>query len=180
MIGDRHEHSNRAVWWAVLGSVGVHAFVLLAFLPPSFDAVPRDDEKTQKEKFEVSTVVEPDEVKKEEPDQPEEIVRETPDALEEPDQEKKREVEKKEEKKEPEEFEKKDLNRKAVVQQTNEQVPEEAQYLSQEANKTDKETRARKTTTENVAPGKPQEVDSPSKSRRRPESEPGAMARKST
>jgi TonB family protein len=60
--------------------------------------------------------------------------------------EKKPEKKKNEEKKEREKEKLRDLNRKAVVQKTNEEAPEEADYVSEQANKTDEETRARETT----------------------------------
>ena len=54
---------------------------------------------------------------------------------------------KKETQQEQEEKEKlRELNRKAVVQETNEDRPEEADYVSEKANKTEEETRARETT----------------------------------
>jgi hypothetical protein len=82
---------------------------------------------------------------------PEEIeTRETPDN--EPTEPKEKPDEPEEKKEDPEET--RDLDRKAVVQKTNEQNPEQADYLSEQANKVAEETRARETTQKPVEPSK--------------------------
>lgn len=48
-----------------------------------------------------------------------------------------------------------ELNKKVVIQETNEQKPTKADYLSEQANKTEQETRAKQTTMKDVLPGKP-------------------------
>ena len=47
------------------------------------------------------------------------------------------------------------LNRKVVIQETNEQQPTKAEYLSEQANATLEQTRAEQTTMKDVLPGKP-------------------------
>ncbi len=71
------------------------------------------------------------------------------------------EREKPEEEKKEERAEKVDLDKKVVEQVTNEETPEDAEFVSMEANKVDEERRARETTLKQVLPGNemPQEIE---------------------
>lgn len=131
-------------------SVLAHLVVLAIFLPPKLaEWVDQDDDQQD---FEVTTtfdteLAEPDEAELEE-------LAEAPiPELVEPEEEK----EEPEDQEEPEEEELErpdpDVDRKVVDQRTNEEMPEEADYLSEQANTVDDETRAEETTDKNVLPG---------------------------
>jgi TonB family protein len=167
------------VWGAFAISVLVHVVILLGFLPPQFRSF-IEDETAKKEPFRVETIVEPKDEQdlKEEPDDPEELAE--PDERR-PDPEEVRErVEETDEKDEKErELEKIEIDRKIVTQETNDKAPEEANYLSQRANKTEEETRATETTTREVDPGEPKEnVEQASVARGDPSEAPGAREEK--
>ncbi len=130
-------------------SVLAHLVLLVVFLPPQW--APWHPRPKKKHKFEVTTTVE--EVPKPAPQKkakanPDKIVEAQPKKPIEPDKAKKPK-----EKKKPKDLKIK-INRKVVQQETNHKHAKDAKYLSQHANKVKKETRARKTTTKNVLPGK--------------------------
>ena len=178
MTRDSTRKSNRAVWVAAAASAAFHLVLLVWFLPPNFSFEP-PDEAREKKAFEVETMVEPDQPEeKNEPKDPEVVTRERPEQEEpdEPEERVERETPPEEEKERPDKVE---IDRKVVIQETNDEAPEEAEYLSQRANKTDEETRARETTTKNVDPGKPREdVEKQSVAKGNPDDKPGAMAKK--
>jgi hypothetical protein len=135
----------------------VHLVIVAVFLPPKLAVF--SVEPDENEEFEVTTTVEEVEPNEQVQPDPEELVKNEPQEPVEPkkdDQSPKRE---KEDKK-PKEQEI-NIDRKIVQQQTNEEMPEKADYLSKKANKVDEQTRARETTTKDVLPGKnvPDEIE---------------------
>jgi TonB family protein len=180
MKRERSQKSSGAVWGALGISVLVHLVVLLGFFPPEFVVYTVDESEKEKEEFRVETIVEPSEPEdEEEPDKPEELAE--PDEKEPEDEQQERVEEQDDDKPEEKDrkFERIDIDRKVVTQKTNDEAPEEAEYLSQRANKTDEETRARETTTKEVHPGEANEnVEQASVARGNSSDEPGAMAEK--
>ncbi|MGM0556244.1 MAG: energy transducer TonB family protein [Myxococcota bacterium] len=176
MNRDGAPQSSQAVWGAFAISVLVHLVILLGFLPPQFTDF-ADEEAQETEEFRVETIVEPkdEEREEDEPDDPEELA-EPDDERPEPEEQQETVEKDEEEQQEEEKLEKIDIDRKVVTQETNDDSPEEADYLSQRANKTEEETRARETTTKEVDPGEPKEdVEQPSVARGDPSEAPGAQ-----
>lgn len=145
-------------WIAVGISVLIHLVIVAVFLPPKLAEWKSAADEEENKEFEVTTTfeeVEPDPQAEPEtaPDKLVETEPKQPEPRPEPPEEKEEQNKK--------EFEDVELNRKVVQQQTNEQMPEEADYLSQQANKTEEETRARETTTKDVLPGEtvPEEIE---------------------
>jgi len=107
-------------------------------------------ESEEPEQIRVEVVPAP-EPEREEPE-PENSDREPPESEpeqpEEPEREEREEEEKEKREKRETREQQKDYNRKAVVQQTNENQPEEANFVSEQANKVAEETRARETVEE--------------------------------
>jgi hypothetical protein len=126
----------------------VHAVVLVGVVllvdePESADTEPTEQATSREaKKLNVQMTAPPEEIE----------TRETPDEKEPEPEEKPDKPEPEQKKEEPQET--KDLDRKAVVQETNEQNPEQADYVSEQANKVDRETRARETTQKPVEPSK--------------------------
>lgn len=149
----RHKGGRRR--WIVVGALSlVLHLVLVAFLLPHL--VPDEPEPIESEPdrpFEVSVVSEDDldDAANEPPTLPEVPKPEPPKPK--PEQEKPEEKPEEEEKPQPE-IEK--IDRKVVEQVTNQERPDDANYISQEDNQTDEETRARDTTTEDVIPSREQ------------------------
>lgn len=132
------KRTSSHIWtlWVAFGvSCVVHVllFVELARLidgPDPVDAEPPEPTSSPPENLEVTMTREPPEQVSEPPDEPPEDKQQ-----------------KQEDEKEKKEEKKKELvrqyDRKAVVQETNEQQPDKADYVSPQANKVEKETRAR-------------------------------------
>jgi hypothetical protein len=147
---ESRERTRKALGLGLLLSILVH-IVLLVVLGPLW--VRRDLEPLETAEVE---------------DQEEELIVETtyeeptpqrplePEIVEKPPEPRPPEPPKPEEK-EPEKIESKVLDRKVVDQDTNEEVPEEAEYLSTESNRVLEETRARKTTTDPAHKPEPNE-----------------------
>jgi hypothetical protein len=149
---------KKAVWAAVGFSVLVHLVIVAIFLPPKFVEWKAEMAADENEEFEVTTSFEEVEAVEEVQAEPEELAKNEADEPVEPEEEE--EPPEKEEEKKPKELEN-NIGRKVVQQQTNEEMPEEADYLSQQANKVDEQTRAEETTTKDVLPGKdvPEEIE---------------------
>lgn len=149
-MSQRPRRDKKKAFWVAVGlSVLAHLVLLAIFLPPQFAkwTRPKPDENQE---FEVTTTLE--EVETPEPSEqaqaePEKKVRTKPEKQIEPDKAKKPDEKK------PKKIDIQ-IDRKVVQQQTNEQLPDKAKYLSQQANKVEEETRARETTDKNVLPGK--------------------------
>ena len=139
------------LWTAALLSALVHLGLVLVMLPAVLEPVERDPRKARLEheaprpqELVVRTVVEAVEPK---PPPLEEEPEEVPEARTEPEEPKPEEEEE-----EPLE-EMIPIDRKIVVQQTNQEEPVEANYLSDQTNRTEEETRAEKTTMAQALPG---------------------------
>jgi len=134
---------------SVLVHAGIAAFVLPYIAPtPGERAEVPDREATSEEPepMRVEVVSEPEEPKPEEPEEPTE-----PEEKPTPER---RETEKRErEEEKPEENpERESYNRKSVVQETNEESPEDAEFVSENANKVEEQTRAEETVEEFTKP----------------------------
>jgi hypothetical protein len=147
-----------SVWAAVGFSVLAHLIIVAVFLPPKLAEWSADTPADENEEFEVTTSFEEVEPNEKEQPVPDEVAEAKPEERVEPQENEEPPEEKEEEKKLEEEI---NLDRKIVQQETNEEMPEEADYLSQQANKVDEQTRARETTTKDVLPGKdvPEEIE---------------------
>lgn len=149
---------GRALLVSVLVHVGGLALLGLVVTPtaPLQTEDSENEENDEQMRVEVVPATEREEPEPEEPERDESDPE--PQQPEEADQPEEREEEE-EEKKEREEREKtpteqKSYNRKAVVQETNEEQPEEANFVSEQANKVEEETRARETVEEFRKPNK--------------------------
>ncbi|QDG54763.1 hypothetical protein FIV42_29660 [Persicimonas caeni] len=151
--------NKKGAWIAVVVSVVVHLIIVAVFLPPKLAEWKNRAKEEENKEFEVTTTFEEAEPDPESDPEPDKLVETEPLEPIEPKEEEKPEP--KEEQTEKKELEDVDLNRKVVQQQTNEEMPEKADYLSQQANKVEEETRARETTTKDVLPGKtvPEEIE---------------------
>lgn len=162
MSQQKRPNRRKAAWAAVGFSVLVHLVILVVFLPPKLAEWTAPNPPDENEEFEVTTTIEEQEEPVEQAQaEPDELVETEEQETVEPDeqQEEPPEEEEEEELREPDI----DVDRKVVEQETNEEDPEEADYLSDQANKVDEQTRAEETTTENVLPGKdvPEELEEP-------------------
>lgn len=144
-----------AFWTAMLVSIAVHLALIAAVIPalrPSSDveeeAAEDEAQSEEPDRLNVKMVAE-----REEPDPPDA----RDEKQERTEREQKREKNKKEKQETEEEQKKqkqKEYNRKAVVQETNEESPDEAQFVSETANVTEEEMRAREASEEFVEPSK--------------------------
>lgn len=156
----RDQTRRRPIVAALASSAILHLVILFIFLPPSFDA-PAEQPKKE-DKLEVTTTFRdapPDELLDQPEDPPDEALAQLDQPEDEPElpqeeppePEGEPEPEVEEEAPPPEPLPEK--QRKMVQQKTNEEAPEEADFLSDEANRVEEETRAEETTELDVLPG---------------------------
>lgn len=150
-------HKSRAVWAAVGISVVAHLAIVLVVLPPELAKLDEPDERERE--FEVSATYEDEELEEAELDEKEAAEVDEKEREEEQEQDEPEEEQKEEEKEQPDT----EVDRKIVQQETNEEEPDQADYLSQEANKTDEQTRDEEATDQNAEPGEdvPDEIEEP-------------------
>lgn len=142
----QQRHNSASLWLGLIAALCVHGVLILLVLP----LVMPDPEQVERDVEEMLAQKEPLEVKE---DFPEEI-RVTLRTIEfkdiKPPEPKEEEPKEKEE--EPKPPEPIPIDRKTVEQVTNEEKPVDAKFVSEQANKTEKETRAVETTMRDVLP----------------------------
>lgn len=150
----QYETRQKAVWVTLGLSCVIHVGLLLSLsgvLEPDDDAEMPQAEPSPPKKLDVQMVPETEDPEVETKVERELAVKKRRPPEEKKPEPKKNEEEKKEEKEQPV---REQYNRKAVVQETNEENPEKADFVSENANKVEKETRAKETTKEFVEQSK--------------------------